>query len=384
MKLVAIKPQVGVAIVGYGGMGKAHAYAYRVAPMIESLPCEPQVRVITGRTSEAVERAARAYDIPEWSTDWRAAIQRPDVDIVDVCTPPGTHAEIVEAAAQAGKAIVCEKPLATSYADGLRAVTAVRQAGRAAHHRFQLSAPARRRAHQADGGSRRCRAGAAVPGDLADRRVLGSGHPFDWRFDRHMGGTTIADLGAHLFDLGRWIVGDIDEVVTRSATFVPQRAKADGRGTETVTVDDASSALVHFASGAQGTFEMARSCVRRPCDLTVEVNGTDGTLFFDYSRLNELWYGSRADDPGLYGLRRIRAEHPSHPFASRWWPIGQGVGWGTSFVNQVCDLLVRWPDGPWTPNLEDGLQVQAICEAMERSAQTKRWVAVGHVAQDQG
>src|SRR5712691_353255 len=101
MKPVASKPEVGIAIVGYGGMGKAHAYAYRVAPMIETLPCEPRVRVITGRTPAAVERAARAHDIPDWSTDWRAAIDRPDVDIVDVCTPPGTHSEIVEAAARA-------------------------------------------------------------------------------------------------------------------------------------------------------------------------------------------------------------------------------------------------------------------------------------------
>src|SRR5690242_16376067 len=110
-------------------MGKAHAYGYRVAPMIEALPCEPRVRVITGRNAESVERAARAYAIPEWSTDWEAAIQRADIDIVDVCTPPGTHADIVEAAARAGKAVICEKPLATSYAHGLRALTTARHRG---------------------------------------------------------------------------------------------------------------------------------------------------------------------------------------------------------------------------------------------------------------
>src|SRR5205823_6284195 len=123
------RPEVGIAIVGYGGMGKAHASAYRGAPMIEALPCAPRVRVITGRTPGAAERAASAYDIAEWSTDWRTVIERPDVQIVDVCTPPGTHAEIVEAAARAGKAIVCEKPLGVSYADGLRAIRAVRQMG---------------------------------------------------------------------------------------------------------------------------------------------------------------------------------------------------------------------------------------------------------------
>jgi predicted dehydrogenase len=380
---VASQPhQVGIAIVGYGGMGKAHAYAYRVAPMIDALPCEPRVRVITGRHAEAVERAARAYNIPEWSTDWRAAIGRPDVDIVDVCTPPGTHPEIVEAAARAGKAVVCEKPLATSYADGMRAVASVRQRGVLHaigfnYRRLPAVALMKQMVDQAAVGHVQLFRAIWLTDEFSDPST-----PFDWRFDRRMGGTTIADLGAHLFDLAQWIVGDIDEVVTRSATFVPERPSTDGARPQAVTVDDASSALVRFANGAQGTFEMARSCVRRPCDMTVEVNGTDGTLFFDYARLNELWYGSRNDDPGLYGLRRIRAEHPSHPYAARWWPMGQGVGWGSSFVNQACDLLVRWPDGPWTPNLEDGLRVQAICEAMERSAETRRWVALDEIKRD--
>jgi predicted dehydrogenase len=380
---VTDKPdEVGIAIVGYGGMGKAHAYAYRVAPMLDALPCEPVVRVISGRHAEAVERAAQSYNIPEWSTDWRAAIQRPDVDIVDVCTPPGTHAEIVEAAARAGKAVVCEKPLATSYADAMRAVTTVRQRGVLHaigfnYRRLPAVALMKRMVDQGEVGRVQLFRAIWLTDEFSDPNT-----PFDWRFDRRMGGTTIADLGAHLFDLARWIVGDIDEVVTRSATFVPERPSADGGRPQAVTVDDASSALVHFSNGAHGTFEMARSCVRRPCDMTLEVDGTDGTLFFDYARLNELWYGSRADDPSLYGLRRIRTEHPSHPYAARWWPIGQGVGWGTSFVNQVCDLLLRWPDGPWTPNLDDGLRVQAICEAMERSAETKRWVTLDEIERD--
>jgi predicted dehydrogenase len=363
-------------------MGKAHTYAYRVAPLIDALPCEPRVRVITGRNAQAVERAARAYDIPEWSTDWQAAIQRPDVDIVDVCTPPGTHAEIVEAAAQAGKAIVCEKPLATNFDAGMRAVASVRRHGVLHaigfnYRRLPAVALMKRMVDRGDVGRVQLFRAIWLTDEFSDPST-----PFDWRFDRRMGGTTIADLGAHLFDLAQWIVGDIDEVVTRSATFVPERPSANGGKPQTVTVDDASSALVRFVDGAQGTFEMARSCVRRPCDMTVEVNGTDGTLFFDYARLNELWYGSRGDDPSLYGLRRIRAEHPSHPYAARWWPLGQGVGWDTSFVNQVCDLLLHWPDGPWTPNLEDGLRVQAVCEAMERSAQSKRWVSVAEIKSD--
>jgi predicted dehydrogenase len=124
---------------------------------------------------------------------------------------------------------------------------------------------------------------------------------------------------------------------------------------------------------------MARTCAQRPCDFYVEVNGTRGTLRFEYPRLNELWYGDAADDPSLYGLRRIRAEAPSHPYAADWWPVGQGVGYGSSFVNQAADHLERWPDGDWAPGLDVGLRVQAVCEAMERSARERRWVAVSEV-----
>jgi len=119
--------------------------------------------------------------------------------------------------------------------------------------------------------------------------------------------------------------------------------------------------------------------VRRPCDFTVEVNGSRGTLLFSYARLNELWYGGAEDDVGLYGMRRIRAEHPSHPYAAQWWPIGQGVGYGSSFANQAADLLEGWPDTPWSPGFRDGAAVQAVCDAMETSAEAGRWVSIGEV-----
>jgi predicted dehydrogenase len=192
---------------------------------------------------------------------------------------------------------------------------------------------------------------------------------FDWRFDRELGGTTIADLGSHLIDLALWMVGDIGDVCAQSQTFIKDRSLSEGRAR--VTVDDASSALIKFANGARGTVEMARSAVRRPCDFTVEVNGSTGTLIFDYTRLNELWYGvarelaSSATGPGelsRYGLTRIRAEHPSHPYAADWWPIGQGVGYGSTFANQVADLLEHWPDQPWTPDFAHGVAVQAAAK----------------------
>ena len=373
------QPELGVAIVGYGIMGKAHAYAYRVAPSIRRLPCYPRVRVIAGRHADGVERAARAYDIPEWSVDWRAAIARDDVHIVDVCTPPGTHAEVVEAAAQAGKAVLCEKPFTTNYADARRALAAVRQAGVLHaigfnYRRLPALALMKSMVEQGAVGQVQLFRAIWLTDEFTDTHT-----PFDWRFDRRLGGTTIADLGSHLFDMARWMVGDLDEIVAQSETFVPRRPDPDGGAPVSVTVDDSSSAMVRFANGARGIMEMTRSCVRHPCDLTIEVNGGTGSLRFEYARLNELWYGAQGDDPHLYGMRRIRAEHPTHPYATQWWPLGQGVGYDSSFVNQVCDLLERWPDGPWTPDLADGLTVQAICAAAERSVDERRWVRVAEV-----
>jgi predicted dehydrogenase len=377
--VTASLPEIGVGVIGYGIMGKAHTYGYAVAPRIRALPVRPRLRVISGRDAAAVERAARAYGVDEWVADWRAVIERNDVDVVDVCTPPGTHAEIVAAAAGAGKAVLCEKPLAADYASARAAADAVAAAGvlnAVGFNYRRLPAVALMRRMVAEGavGDVRLWRATWLSDEFCDPQI-----PFDWRFERALGASTIADLGAHLVDLAEWIVGEIAEVAAQSETFTRERTDPAGGPPRAVDVDETSSALVRFAGGARGTFEVARICVRRPCDFTIEVNGTAGTLRFDYARLNELWFGSADDDPATYGMRRIRAEHESHPYAADWWPIGQGVGYGTSFVNQAADHLERWPDGPWEPGLETGARVQAVCEAMERAAAEGRWVAVAEV-----
>jgi predicted dehydrogenase len=136
---------------------------------------------------------------------------------------------------------------------------------------------------------------------------------------------------------------------------------------------------MQFEGGALGVFETAKVCPSRPCDFSFEVSGSLGTLRFEYARLNELWYGTADASPELYGMLRIRAEHPAHPETAGWWPIGQGIGYGASFVNQAADLLEQWPDGPWAPDLMTGLKVQAVCEATERASVERRWVEVSEV-----
>jgi predicted dehydrogenase len=370
--------ELKIGIVGYGMMSRAHCYGYRLAPMLRALPVRPVVTVISGRNGAAVAAAASAYEVPAHVTDWLTLISRDDVDVVDICTPPGTHAEIAVAAAAAGKAVLCEKPLAVSHAQARQAASAVRAAG--VHNAVgfnyrRLPAIALMQKMIAEGAIGEIRLWRAVW--LSDE-FTDPATPFDWRFDPNMGGTTIADLGSHLVDLALWMVGPIESVCAQSQTFITTRP-ATGGSTQKVGVDDASAALVQFSGRARGTFEVARAAVRRPCDFTVEVNGSTGTLIFDYSRLNELWFGDGRGDPSRYGLQRIRAEHPSHPYAAEGWPIGQGVGYGASFANQAVDLLAGWPDEPWSPDFDQGAQVQAVCEAMERSAAAGRWTAVTEV-----
>jgi predicted dehydrogenase len=371
---MTVPPPLRIGIAGYGLMARAHCYAYRVAPSLRKLPVTPVVTAMSGRDAAAVAAAAQAYGVPETVTGWRDLVTRDDVDVVDICTPPGTHAEIARAAAGAGKAVFCEKPLALTYAEAASALDAVTRAG--VHHavgfnyrRLPAVALMRRMIAESAVGEVRLWRASFLSDEFTDPAT-----PYDWRFDRAMGGTTISDLGSHLIDMALWMVGPIASTCAQAETFI-RRRELPGGGSMPVTVDDAASALLRFESGALGTLEVARAAVRRPCDFTIEVNGAEGTLRFDYARLNELWYGSRDDDPALYGMRRIRAEHESHPYASQWWPIGQGVGYGASFANQVADLLEGWPDEPWTPGFAEGAAVQAVCDAMAASAEQGRWVA---------
>jgi predicted dehydrogenase len=366
--------EVGIGIVGYGLMGRAHAHGYALAPRVRALRHTPRLRVISGRDADSVARAAGRYGVEEWTTDWHDVISHDEVDVVDVCTPPGTHAEIVEAAAAQAKAIVCEKPLAADYASAVAAASAAAAArvpNAIGFNYRRLPALALMKQLVDDGriGDVLLWRGMWLSDEFVDPDI-----PFDWRFERALGASTIADLGAHLIDLALWMVGEVDSVAAQAATFTGERS---GRA---VDVDEASSGLLRFADGARGVLETARVCVRRPCDFSVEVNGTRGTLRFDYPNLNELWYGDAADDPRLYGLRRVRAEHPSHPYAADWWPIGQGIGYGATFVNQAADHLERWPDGPWEPDLAQGARVQRVCEALERAAAEERWVSVEEIA----
>jgi predicted dehydrogenase len=297
---------VGIGIVGYGAMGRAHAYAYAAAPHLFELPVRPQLRLISGRDGEAVARAARAYGVEEATTDWRALVEHPDVDIVDICTPPGTHAEVLTAAAAAGKAVLCEKPLAVDYAQAAAAVQAVRAAAVPNAIGFnyrRLPAVSLMRRLVAEGGlgwPLQFRAAW-----LSDE-FLDPATPFDWRFERALGGTTISDLGAHLIDLALWIVGAVEEVSAQSETFVLERPVVGSGLPRAVEVDDASAALVRFASGARGVFEMSRSCGQSA--------GAWAMTQASSTRSPTTW----RTGPRASGRRTSRPDYGFRPCARRW------------------------------------------------------------------
>ena len=334
-------PEVGIGIVGYGLMGRAHAHGYTVAPHVRALAVAPRLRAISGRDAAAVASAAGRYGVEEWTVDWRELVARDDIDIVDVCTPPGTHAEVVLAAAAAGKAVVCEKPLAVDYASARAAADAVAAAG--VHNtigfnyrRLPAVALLRQLVEEGAVGEVLLWRGSWLSDEFLDPDI-----PFDWRFERRLGASTFADLGSHLVDLALWTVGDIEEVAAQSETFTRMRS---GRA---VDVDEASSALLRFAGGARGTLEVARVCARRPCDFVVEVNGTRGTLRFDYARLNELWFGDRGTTAACTGsgvsvrsIRRIRT-HPTVGRSAR----ASATGSASSTRPPTCSSTGRRPVG---------------------------------------
>lgn len=371
---------VDIAMIGHGAVARLHAYAYRVAGLNRTLTAEPVLAVVAGRDAARAARAANSLGARTSTADWRQVIDDPAIDIIDICSPPGTHAEIVIAAAQAGKAIICEKPLAVDFASARAAADAVdlaRVQSLIAFNYRHLPAVALMQQLVADGviGTPRMWRSTWHTDEFVDASI-----PFDWRFDARQGGTTISDLGSHLIDLALWMLGPISSVTSHSATFVAERRDGVDGPPRDVTVDDASSALMRFETGAIGLFDVSRVGVGRPCNLSIEINGSAGTVAFDYGRLNELWLSTTSDPPRLYGGRVIRAEHPSQPETAGWWSIGQGLGYEASFVNQMAGLFETWPSGTWAPDIRQGLAVQAVSSAIEASARSMNWEIVPSVA----
>ncbi|HEU5417764.1 MAG TPA: Gfo/Idh/MocA family oxidoreductase [Streptosporangiaceae bacterium] len=381
------RPPLGVGMVGYAFMGAAHSQAWRTAPHVFGLPLRPVMTALCGRDAAAVQAAALRLGWADTETDWRALISRDDVQLVDVCTPGDSHAEVAIAALEAGKHVLCEKPLANTLAEAeAMAAAAQRAAARGVramtgfnYRRVPALALARRLV--SDGRVGRLR---HVRASYRQDWLVDPEFPLTWRLQRERAGSgALGDLGAHIVDLAQFLAGElITGVSAVTTTFVGERPlpapAAGGAGTGPVTVDDAAVFTARLGSGALASFEATRFAAGRKNQLRIELNGARGSLAFDLERLNELEFCDRADDSAAAGFRRILVTEPGHPYLSAWWPPGHMLGWEHTFTHQVRDLVTAIADGTDpAPSFSDGLQVQRVLAAVEQSAaRESRWTPV--------
>ena len=370
---------VNVALIGYAFMGKAHSNAYRQVTPFFAPRVTPRMKVICGRHAGKVAAAARAYGWDEAATDWRDVLRRPDIDLVDVCTPGDSHAEISIAAARAGKAVICEKPLANSVAEAERMLAAVNKA-RVTHmvcHNYRRAPAvmlARQLIEEGQLGTIRHYRGTYLQDWITDPKF-----PLVWRLDKAKAGSgALGDIAAHSIDLARFLVGEIREVAGDLETFVKTRPVPDHpRRKGRVTVDDAAMALVRFENGAIGTIEATRMAPGRKNYNRFEINGSRGSLAFDLERMNELELYLESDPRRIRGFRRVLVTEPSHPYIKAWWPPGHIIGYEHTFTHTVYDLLEAMADRRVPePNFEDGVRNQRVIAAIEKAARARRWVAV--------
>jgi predicted dehydrogenase len=372
--------EVNVALIGYSFMGRAHSNAYRQVGPFFSPRLTPRMKVLCGRTTKAVREAADRLGWEEAATDWREVVRRPDIDLVDVSTPGDSHAEIAIAAARAGKAVLCEKPLANTVKDAEAMLKAVQKAGVAhmiCHNYRRVPAVMLARQLIQDGKLGRI---FHYRGTYLQDWIVDPAFPLVWRLRKEVAGSgALGDLAAHSVDLARFLVGEISEVTGALATFIKQRPLPGKPRTKgKVTVDDASAAVVRFENGTLGTIEATRMALGRKNYNRFEINGSKGSLAFDLERLNELQVFFSSDPGAVQGFRTILAtEAAHHPYVKAWWPPGHGLGYEHTFVHTVYDLLEAMADGkvPW-PSFADGVANQRVLAAMEKAARTRRWEKV--------
>ena len=385
-----------VAMIGAGFMGAAHSQGWRVAPRFFDLPREPQMALLVARDAERTRAAARAWGWQDTSTDWREAIARDDIDVVDIVTPGDTHAEIAIAALAAGKHVLCEKPLANSVHEAQQmadAASAAAEAGVRAMVGFTYRrVPATTLAHDLVAAGRIGEI-RQVRAEYLQDWLSDAEAPLTWRLQKDRAGSgALGDIGAHAIDLAEYITGERLTAVTGVLeTLVGERpllGAASGlsgsarteRGP--VTVDDVALFTGRLHGGALASFEATRFRTGRKNALRVEISGSRGALAFDLERLNELEFYDATAPAGEQGFRTILVTEATHPYLSAWWPAGHMLGYEHAFSHQVTDFVTAIDRGvDPSPSFADGLHVQVVLDAVEQSARAaSRWTSVGDVS----
>ncbi len=386
------KKTLNFGMIGYKFMGGAHSQALRRVGMHFDLDADVRMKAICGRDEEWVKKAAQQYGWEETETDYRTLVRRSDIDCVDVTATSFLHKEMCIAAAEAGKHILCEKPLATTLGDARAIVAAVEKAGVR---------------HQVGFNYRFCPAVVLIKNMIDQGRlgkifhfrgfylqdyIIDPDFPKVWRLDKSIAGSgSHGDLNAHVIDLARYLTGEIDQVIGMSETFIQERpivermeglsGKARGdapRGK--VDVDDATLFLAKFASGALGSFEATRFAQGHKNDMYFEINGEKGSVKFVFERMNEIQYFDSGADSGVQGWSTIQVSEGVHPYWPHWWPAGHVIGYDETFVHEMYEFIQNVAnDRPCSPDFYDGLKCAQILEAVDQSIEKRAWVRVGDV-----
>lgn len=380
--MIAAQP-LRVAMIGTGFMGTAHSQAWRVAPRFFDLPLAPEMSVIVGRDAAKTQAAAEQFGWAEASADWRDVVDRNGIDLIDICSPGDSHAEIAIAALTAGKHVLCEKPLANTVEEAREMAGAARAAAERgvrsmvgfSYRRVPALSFARELVRSGRIGEVRQVRAAYLQDWLVDENG-----PMTWRLDKKLAGSgSLGDIGAHAIDAVQFITDQaVKQVSGYLRTFVTERpllgetiglsgTASSERGR--VTVDDAAWFTGLLSGGAVGSFEATRYATGRKNGLKIEIFGSRGSVVFDLEKMNELEFYDGTDAVGEQGFRRIFVTEPEHPYAAAWWPTGHGLGYEHPFSHQVRDLVFDIAEGRQPePSFDDGLQVQQVLHAVERSA----------------
>jgi predicted dehydrogenase len=383
--MVGDRGVLGIGMVGYAFMGRAHSQAWRNVASFFDLPLRPRMAAICGRDQAAVAAAAARLGWPAWETDWKRLVQRDDVDLVDVCTPGSSHAEISIAALEAGRHVLCEKPLANTVEEARAMAAAAERAATGGvramvgfnFRRVPAVALARELVAAGRLGAIRHVRAAYLASHALDPEL-----PLAWRHQASEAGSgALGDLGAHAVDLAQHLAGDrIAGVSALTETFVRERPLPGGGGARgPVTVDDAALFIARFGGGALGSFEATRLAAGHTEGLAVELNGELGSVVWELGALNELRLFDATEEPATQGFRRIQVTRAEHPYAGAWWPDGHSIGYEHTFTHEVRDLIQAIADGrDPEPTFADGLQVQEVLDAVQRSAASGAgWAEVG-------
>ncbi len=372
-----MKPSIGIGMIGYKFMGKAHSNAYRQINQFFDLPYKTRLKTIVGRDPVKVAAMADRWGWESSTPDWRSLIDDPEIQIIDICSPNNTHHELALAALAAGKVVACEKPLAMNGREAREMAAAARAHGNINTVWFNYRrVPAIAFARQLIDEGRIGRIFHFRALYLQDW-TLDPSVPLLWRMDKEVAGSGVTgDLHSHIVDLSNYLVGRITAVAGTSRIFIPERELPDG-GKAKVEIEDASIFVAKYDDGAIGHFEATRFANGRKNGNTFEVNGENGSLYFNLEDMSRLWYFDSREPKHIQGWREISVWEEVHPYMKHWWVPGCAIGYEHTFGNQAADLISAVAAGrPMQPDFDDGLRCQLVLDAVMEACATDRWVTV--------